>query len=59
MNVSLHINPQNPKEYLFELHHGWGPYLVGFLPGLFFFLFGLSVLLKKEDKNRKVQLNEK
>ena len=46
-NIELYINPKNPNEYLFEVHHSWGPYLVGFLPGIVLILIGLSVLLSK------------
>ena len=42
--IELHINPENSDEFVFKKHHGWGPYILGFLPGLFFLLLGLKAL---------------
>lgn len=45
--IPIYINPENKSEILFEVHHSWGPYLVGFFPALVFFLIALSTLKTK------------
>lgn len=56
--IDIYINPENPNKYLFEIHHSWGPYLAGFLPGLFFFLIALSTLFSKEKVQSQTQSHE-
>ncbi|MDZ8119704.1 DUF3592 domain-containing protein [Pontiella agarivorans] len=48
--IAVFINPNNPSQYRFP-QRAIGPWIVGFIPGVFLILIGLSVLRAKESEH--------
>lgn len=55
--IPVSINPDDPLQYRFP-QRTIGPWLVGFIPGIFFILIGLSVLRAPQKAPPKTGISE-